>query len=213
MFRPQQWKVVIDPVETTKQETIIYTPPSYVDRLDLTALFGTPRPLEVELGAGDGSFILEWAALNRDVNFIAVERLLGRLMKIEKRGRRAGLANLRGMRIEIGYFTEYLLPRGLVTAFHIYFPDPWPKKRHRQNRLIQEHYTSILAQALVPGGTVYLRTDDLDYFEQMLAVFAASAAFAPVETPETLKNVKTDFERAFNAQGIPTHYAAYRTKA
>lgn len=200
-------------METTKQETIIHTPQSYVNRLDPSALFRAQQPLEVELGAGDGSFILEWAALRPQMNFIAVERLLGRLTKIEKRGRRAGLTNLRGIRIEIGYFTEYLLPPGAVSAFHIYFPDPWPKKRHRPNRLIQERFTGVLAKALAPGGAVYLRTDDVDYFEQMLSVFATSPRFTAMETPETLKNVKTDFEREFNAQGIATNYAAYRRAA
>jgi len=192
---------------------LIYTPPSYVARLDLALMFPQQQPLEVELGAGDGSFILEWASRHPDRNFIAVERLLGRLRKIDKKGRRAGLTNLRGIRLEIGYFTEFLLPHGSVEAFHVYFPDPWPKKRHRRHRLIQAPFAEVLHRALTPGGTVYLRTDDADYFEQMIAVLGANKSFEPVATPDDLAAITTDFERAFNAEGIPTKRAAYRARS
>jgi tRNA G46 methylase TrmB len=76
--------------------------------------------------------------------------------------------------------------------------------------LIQGPVLEALAGALRPGGIVYLRTDNAEYFEQMLEVFAAASNFAAVETPAELKAVTTDFEREFNAQGIPTRYAAYR---
>jgi tRNA (guanine-N7-)-methyltransferase len=190
--------------------SLIHRPASYVGRLVLPAVFPQAHPLEVELGAGDGSFILEWAGRNPDRNFLAVERLLGRLTKIDKKGRRAGLLNLRAVRIEIAYFTGYLLPRGSVGAFHIYFPDPWPKMRHRKNRLIQAPFVEVLRAALAPGGTVFLRTDHTEYFTQMREVFAGSPAFVAVETPASLLEVKTDFEREFNAQGIPTNHAAYQ---
>jgi tRNA (guanine-N7-)-methyltransferase len=191
-------------------DSLIYRPPSYVERLDLAAMFPRTAPLEAELGAGDGSFLIEWAKLHPERNFVGVERLLGRLKKIDKNARRAGLTNVRGLRIEIGYFTEYLLQRESVSAFHIYFADPWPKMKHRKHRLIQEHYADVLRAALVPNGVVYLRTDHVEYFEQIREVFGANSKFRAVETPADLAAVKTDFEREFNAQGIPTNYAAYQ---
>ena len=189
---------------------IIVRPPSYVERLDVRALFARTQPLEVELGAGDGSFFVQWAALNPGVNFLGVERLLGRLKKIGKKSKRAGLENARGLRLEAGYFAEYLLPPASVRAFHIYFPDPWPKRKHRANRLINGRFTEVLRAALEAGGLVYLRTDDLDYFAQMTEVFGANQHFEPVPTPEPLAAVLTDFEREFTAQGIQTNRAAYR---
>src|SRR6185503_169440 len=119
-----------DPVETQSvaepgSPAIIIRPPSYVERLDVGGLFPTPQPLEVELGVGDGSFFVQWAALNPGTNFLGVERLLGRLRKIERKARRFGLINVRVLRLEAGYFAEYLLPHESVAAFHIYFPDPW----------------------------------------------------------------------------------------
>ena len=191
-------------------QEIIFRPSSYIERLDVAALFPTPQPLEVELGAGDGSFLVQWAALNPERNFLGVERLLGRLRKIERKSRRAGLANVRALRLEAGYFTEYLLPHDSVSAFHIYFPDPWPKRKHRQNRLINESFAEVLRAALSPSGIVYLRTDDADYFAQMMSVFSASEHFEECTTPSRLSDVLTDFEREFTAKGIQTRRAAYR---
>jgi tRNA (guanine-N7-)-methyltransferase len=181
-----------------------------VEPLDAARLFARPQPLQVELGSGDGSFLTQYAALHPEWNFIGVERLLGRLRKIDRKGRRMGLANVRGVRIEASYFLEYLLPKKTVTALHVYFPDPWPKRKHRPRRLINERFPQLARAALVPGGAVYLRTDDADYFAQMQAVFAASPAFAPIPTPQELSEVLTDFERGFTARGVQTLRSAWQ---
>jgi tRNA (guanine-N7-)-methyltransferase len=197
------------PVPADTPPALLYELPSIVERLDLAKLFFRPQPLEVELGCGDASFIAEYARRHPDHNFIGVERLLGRITKLHKKGRRAGLTNLRGVRIENAYFLEWLLPAHSANAIHAYFPDPWPKKKHRRHRLINERFPALAHAALTPGGRVYLRTDDADYFEQMQGVFAASPLFKPTETPVELAEVVTDFEADFNAQGIPTRRAAY----
>ena len=186
---------------------------SILEHIQPERLFLRAQPLEVELGSGDGSFLLEYARRHPERNFIGVERLLGRVNKLDRKGRRMGLTNLRGVRIEAGYFLEYLLPPGCATAVHIYFPDPWPKRKHRRFRLVSEQFPAIVRRALMPGGIIYLRTDHVEYFEQMLAVFAADKHFQPVETPTELSEVTTDFERDFNAVGIPTNRAAYRVIA
>ena len=181
-----------------------------LEPLKLAELFPQPQPLEVELGCGDASFLAEYARRNPQINFIGVERLLGRIQKLDKKGRRLGLTNTRGVRIESAYFLEYLLPRNSAAALHIYFPDPWPKKKHRRHRLIGESFPALARRALAPGGTVFLRTDDTDYFQQMNEVFDAAKEFEKVATPAALAEITTDFERDFNAQGIPTLRAAYR---
>lgn len=194
------------------KDTLLVTLSSIVKRLDLDNFFQAIQPLEVELGCGDASFLVEYARQNPTRNFIGVERLLGRIQKLDKKGRRLGLTNLRGLRIESAYFLEYLLPPHAAAALHIYFPDPWPKKKHRKFRLINEKFPVLACNALVPGGMVYLRTDDADYFQQMNEVFAAAQEFEKVETPAALAAITTDFERDFNAQGIPTLRAAYQLK-
>ena len=193
--------------------SLIHKPASILDRLDPSKLFLHALPLEVELGSGDGSFLANYARLHPDRNFIGVERLLGRLRKLDRKGQRAGLTNLRLIRLEATYVVEWLLPLGNVNALHIYFPDPWPKRKHRKNRLVNERFTELCCAALAPGGVVYLRTDDADYFEQMERVFGENAAFQPVETPAELMAVVTDFERNFHLRGVPTLSAAYRRKS
>ena len=189
---------------------VIHQPVSIVDRLRLDELFPADQPLEVELGSGDGSFLIEHAQRHPDRNFIGVERLFGRLKKLAKKGLRLGLSNIRVMRIEASYLVQYLLPSGSVTALHIYFPDPWPKRKHHKNRLINAAFVDTVRPALAPDGVVYLRTDNEEYFTQMTEVFGANKAFGSVETPSELAALVTDFEREFNAQGIPTLRAAYR---
>jgi tRNA (guanine-N7-)-methyltransferase len=187
--------------------TLIYRPVSYIERLDLTQLFPNDQPLEVELGAGDGSFLVQRAKSNPLHNFIGVERLLGRIRKIERKANRAALTNVRLMRIEAFYFAEYLLPRRSVTALHVYFPDPWPKRKHRRHRLISEAFAETCTRVLAQGGKVFLRTDDSDYFAQMQSVFSA---LEPIEIPRELAAIQTDFERDFHNRGVPTLAAAYR---
>lgn len=191
---------------------IILQPESYVERLHLDRAFDARRQLEIELGAGDGSFLVAWAAQHPDRNFLGVERLLGRLRKIERKVRRAGLLGVRLLRIEARYFLEYMVPPGSVSALHIYFPDPWPKRKHWRNRLVNEPFTGAVASALTPGGAIYLRTDDAPYFAQMKRVFEGNARFEHIPTPAELAAVSTDFERGFQARGVSTLHAAYRLK-
>jgi len=99
-----------------------------------------------------------------------------------------------------------------VSALHIYFPDPWPKKKHRKHRLLNERFPELARAVLTPGGAVYLRTDDEDYFNQMTEVFGANRNFGPVETPAELAELLTDFEKVFQARGIRTLNIAYRLK-
>ncbi|HZF00477.1 MAG TPA: tRNA (guanosine(46)-N7)-methyltransferase TrmB [Methylomirabilota bacterium] len=191
-------------------QNLIFQLRSIVEPLDLAELFPKSQPLEVELGCGDASFLVEYARRNPEKNFIGVERLLGRIAKLDKKGRRAGLKNLRGVRIESSYFLQYLLPPHSATALHVYFPDPWPKKRHHKNRLINQNFPALARMALAPGGTIYLRTDDAAYFQQMTEVFDADKKIQKIETPIELSELLTDFEREFSAKGIKTLSAAYQ---
>ncbi|MBI3876128.1 MAG: tRNA (guanosine(46)-N7)-methyltransferase TrmB [Verrucomicrobia bacterium] len=197
---------------SAKRPSFLFKPASILERLDFAALFPRAQPVEVELGSGDGSFLAQWAALHPERNFIGVERLLGRVRKLDRKSFRAGLTNLRIVKIEAAYLVEFLLPPASVSALHIYFPDPWPKRKHRKNRLVNGPFTEKVVVALAPGGIVWLRTDDADYFAQMLAVFHANAAFEAIETPPELAAVVTDFERVFNTTGIATLRCAWRKR-
>ena len=142
--------------------------PDLIQRFDFALIFGDDRPVELELGCGDGSFLLEWSALNPTRNFLGVERLKGRMQKLDKKGRRRGLTNLRGLRLEATYVLEWLVPAASLAALHVYFPDPWPKARHHKRRLVQAPFAAQAARALRPGGVLHLRTDHAEYFSVLL---------------------------------------------
>jgi tRNA (guanine-N7-)-methyltransferase len=185
-------------------------PPDILSRLDLEALFPGVDGVEVELGSGDGSFLAEYAAQNPGRGFIGVERLLGRLRKLERKAQRRGLSNLRVLRLEAAYVLRWKLASATVSALHVYFPDPWPKRRHWKRRLVNDLFVEEAARILRPGGRVFLRTDNEPYFEQMREVFGRSDRFVEVDFPSGLAGVVTDFERDFNAEGIQTRRVAYQ---
>lgn len=191
-------------------ENLVHTLVSILEPLDLGTVFVHPQPLEVELGCGDGSFLMAYAAKHPDRNFLGIERLLGRIRKLDRKGRRMGLRNLRGIRIECTYFLHYLLPPASADVLHVYFPDPWPKKKHRKYRLVNEAFPALAQRVLKSSGLIHLRTDDADYFEEMLAVFAAAPTFQPAQTPAELSEVPTDFERDFVAEGKATQRVSFR---
>src|SRR5207302_4322199 len=109
------------------ERTLIFKPNSYVQKLDWMRIFERAQPIEVELGSGDGTFLANYAKLHPERNFFGVERLLGRLRKLNKKGLRAGLNNLALLRLEASYVIEFMVPPASIEALHIYFPDPWPK--------------------------------------------------------------------------------------
>jgi tRNA (guanine-N7-)-methyltransferase len=197
-------------IHENNQDTLIIQLCSIVKPLDLANLFPQSQSLDVELGCGDASFLVEYARRCPRKNFIGVERLLGRIKKLDRKGRRAELMNLRGVRIESSYFLQHLLPSHSAAALHIYFPDPWPKKKHRKHRLVGGNFPALARTTLAPGGAVYLRTDDIDYFRQMTEIFAANKEFQKIETPPELAEIVTDFERDFNLREIKTLRAAYQ---
>jgi len=191
-------------------ETNLYTPPNWLDPLDWRQVFGNRQPVEVDVGCGKGSFLL-WVAQTRPQhNFLGIERLLLRLRKVDKKARRRGLTNVRLIRLEASYLISKLIPPASVTAYHIYFPDPWPKRRHHDRRLINPAFALELQRTLLPAGCLHVATDHEEYFRQMEAVMAGNPAFAR-EQPESLPvEAQTDFEREFLAAGKPVHRARWR---
>lgn len=202
-----------EPHATLATPSLVWKPEPVTARAALAELFPCAQPFEVEVGSGDGSFLIQYAKAHPERNFLGIERLLGRLRKTDRKGLRAGLTNLRVLRLEAAYSVEFLLPPAAAAAVHVYFPDPWPKRRHRPRRLVNEAFVASAVRALQPGGHLYLRTDDADYHAQMREVCAACPALQPAEPPAELAAFITDFERHFLAAGQTTHRLAYARKA
>ena len=193
-------------------DSVEFLPENYFVPLDLAALFPERpnAPLEVDLGSGDGSFLVEMAQRAPERNFLGVERLLGRVRKTCRRMARTGALNGRIIRVESHYLVRHLLPRASVQVMHVMFPDPWPKRHHHSKRLIQTGFLDDAREALALGGELRLTTDDLPYFQHMRKVFEAHSGFMEEPWTPGPDYPQTDFERLFRGQGLPIHRALLR---
>jgi tRNA (guanine-N7-)-methyltransferase len=183
----------------------IYRPASWLEPLDWRQLFGNDRLTEIDIGCGKGAFLL-WAAQVRPLhNFVGVERQLVRVRKVDKKVQRFGLHNVRLIRVEASYFVSKLVPEGSVSAYHIFFPDPWPKRRHHPRRLFNAGFAQELSRTLMHGGTVNVTTDDADYFVHIDKVMTESGRFGTMPPERLPPEAKTEFENVFVAQRKPIH--------
>ena len=179
-----------------------FVPPHYFQRLGKSELIHEGRPLEVDLGCGDGTFLMEMAAHFPERDFLGVERLLGRVSKVCRKSSRRGLENLRVLRLESRYTVEWLLPEASVSRIHLLCPDPWPKFKHHRRRLIQQEFLEAVWSALVPGGEFLFMTDHEEYFEWAAEKEAAFGKFERLEWNEdTFFYPKTDFQQQWEAEG------------
>jgi tRNA (guanine-N7-)-methyltransferase len=190
----------------------LYQPSDYLTPLDWRAVFEREAPLEIDLGCGKGNF-LAWAARTRPGhNFLGIDRQLVRLRKVDKKLQRDGLTNVRLFRLEMSYLITKLIPRSTVTAYYVFFPDPWPKRRHEKKRLFNADFVTELHRTLFPNGAVNVATDNAPYIEQIVRIMNASALFQsepPLAFPE---EARTEFEQLFLAKGNPIHRARWRRR-
>jgi len=126
-------------------------------------LFGREAPLEIELGTGKARFLIEAARRQPAHDFLGIERALSYYRFSRERLARSGLGNARVLRADGRLFVTTSVAPASVYAFHVYFPDPWPKKRQRKRRLLDALFLDVLASRLVPGGLLRVATDHPGY--------------------------------------------------
>ena len=198
---------------TERTASWIATPERWTRQLDIDAVFGRRAPLEVEIGCGKGRFLVERARSHPGIDFLGVDRLLRRLRKADRKATAAGLSNVRLLRIEGSYAVKYLLPKESVSVFYLFFPDPWPKRRHHRRRLLTPGFVDSLHCALVPDGLLYVNTDHLDYFEWVCRTMAADPRFTDAPPFLPSEEERTEFEAVFLAHDAPIHRGGFRRLA
>ena len=163
-------------------------------------VFGNDYPVEVELGIGKGRFLIDCAQRQPQVNFFGVEWARKYLRLAVQRCEKRDLKNVRLVRADAREFVEFFLPANSVRTFHLYFPDPWPKKRHHKRRLFDAAFVREVTRTLSVGGLLRLATDHDDYFEAMHEVLEQAEGL--VETDIAWDGVRTNYEDKFLAKGV-----------
>lgn len=150
-------------------------------RLVWSELFERPAPVELEIGSGKGTFLVQEAAARPDTNFFGIEYMKKYSYYGADRCRRAGLTNVRTFAGDAVAFVTERVPDASLRVVHVYHPDPWPKARHHKRRIVNPHMLAQWLRILEPGGELRIVTDHPEYaawIEEALTDFLASLAGA-----------------------------------
>ncbi len=197
--------------------------PSPIDWQDL---FGNANPIEIEIGFGKGRFLLEASKQYADINFIGVERAQKyveitrqRFLKYMQHygvDKNSGVfENVRLAWTDANYFLSRYVPEESVKAYHVYFPDPWPKVRQQKRRIFRnrEFLDAISRTLSLNDGKLYVATDYSEYFNEIQDRIAQHTGLIPVSTKTgEYQNIATNFELKYRLEGRNIYRAVYEKK-
>jgi tRNA (guanine-N7-)-methyltransferase len=205
-------------VQSSRIETDIAWPdkPTH-PTLDWRAIFGNDHPVEVEVGFGKGLFLLSSGQARPDTNFLGIEIERKYQLFTANRLAKRGLANVRLACTDARmFFRDHIADRSLQ-AIHVFFPDPWWKKRHQKRRVFTEEFAGQCARVLAPGGKLHLLTDVAEYFALIQKILAGQSSLVPLTAAGqsgTIHGLEflTNFERKYRQEGRPIFEAAYLSR-
>ena len=191
--------------------------------IDWAKFFGNPHPVEIEIGFGKGRFLLEASKRHSKVNYIGIERAQKYVEltreRFEKYMRHFGVdkasgtfSNVRLAWTDANYFLTRYVPAASVQAYHIYFPDPWPKKRQQKRRIFRnQDFLEALTRTLnSENGRLYIVTDYAEYFQEIQERLSGLSALQPIDvnlSPD--RDIATNFEMKYTLEGRPIYRAVY----
>ncbi|MCH8121403.1 MAG: tRNA (guanosine(46)-N7)-methyltransferase TrmB [Planctomycetes bacterium] len=196
--------------------SVALKPENLDGKIDFVRVFGRVGPVHIEIGAGKGTFLLNQARSQPGNNFLGIEWARKYYRYAVDRIGRWGLTNVRIIRTDAVAFLADFIPDNSVECFHIYFPDPWPKKRHHKRRFICPANLEHLVRCLKTGGQLKIATDHADYFEQIKTVLTVwneklqEIDFLPTAGAEACEWVGTNFERKYLKDQRPIYTLAVR---
>jgi tRNA (guanine-N7-)-methyltransferase len=182
--------------------------------ISMEAFFGKPGPVEIEIGCGKGGFLVEYCEKHPERPFLGLEweaeiayLTAGRVAK------RPHLPHARVLLGDAFYFFRDFLPAASVQAFHMYFPDPWPKKKHHKNRLMAHPFMEQVLRVALPDAHFYWGTDHADYNAEAQALFASLPWLEMLEPDaEPTEGIMTNFEKKYRKQGKPIYRCVMRVR-
>ena len=183
-------------------------------RIDWVQLFGNDHPIEIEVGSGKGAFLIAAAEANPGTNYLGIEIDRALQLYVATRLAKRGLRNARVAGTDARRLFHERIPAASVRAVHVYFPDPWWKKRHHKRRVFTPEFAAVVARILRPGGRLHIVTDVEAYFGVMTGIVGAMAEFRPLPPPTPSEprhdlDYLTNFERKFRKEGRLIYRAAY----
>lgn len=199
----------------------VISQPYLVEYPDLSApiawasLFGNDHPVELEVGSGKGLFLANEASKRPETNFFGIEISRKYALRATERVAKKALANVRVLPGDARLFLSKYTPSASLDAVHVYFPDPWWKKRHRKRRVYCEGLVVDLERVLRPGADLWVVTDVEEYFGVILTLMASHPRFTKQAEPKPNEpghelDYLTNFERKYRIEGRPIHRAYYR---
>ncbi|HLX27653.1 MAG TPA: tRNA (guanosine(46)-N7)-methyltransferase TrmB [Casimicrobiaceae bacterium] len=184
--------------------------------LDVRALFGRDAPVVLEIGFGMGETTAAIAAARPDIDFLGVDVHWPGVGALLRRIDSTGLSNVRVLRHDAVDVVERMIAPATLAGVHIFFPDPWPKKRHHKRRLLKPPFVHALANCLVPGGYVHVATDWLPYADEILETLTAEPLLANTAerfAPRPESRPLTKFEQRGMARGHEVRDVVFRRSA
>jgi tRNA (guanine-N7-)-methyltransferase len=178
------------------------------------SLFENDQPVEIEVGFGKGLFLLTAAQARPGTNFVGVEIARKYQLFTAARLAKRGIRNVRLAKRDAREFLEQYVASGSVRAIHVYFPDPWWKKRHLKRRVFVSEFAAECERVLLPGGTLHAATDVPEYFEVIARLLENLPGMTPIATPQVQDaahdlDYLTNFERKFRKEGRAVYRLAY----
>jgi tRNA (guanine-N7-)-methyltransferase len=177
-------------------------------------IFGNDRPVELEVGSGKGLFLANAATAHPDRNYLGIELAKKYARRAAERVAKLDLRNVRVLPDDARRFLHLFVPPASLAGVHIYFPDPWWKKRHRKRRVFCEEFVADVARSLLPGGGFHVVTDVEEYFGVMMELMRAHPEFLARPAPELTDprhtlDYLTNFERKYRIEGRPIYRSEY----
>ncbi len=185
-------------------------------RIDFKELFGRDSEVHIEIGGGKGTWLLAEAKAKPEADFLGIEWARKYYRYTVDRLGRWGIENVRVIRTDSGNFIQQYIADESVDVFHVYFPDPWPKKRHHKRRFFCQKNLDEMRRCLKPGGVIQVATDHEDYYEWMRDVVEDNldkfreVEFQKAAGAEEDELVGTNYERKYKKEGRTFHYFALR---